>query len=158
MSVDGTDCPVEEPSPFSTAWYSHKFRGPAVRYEVALSIHDARIVWASGPWPAGQYPDLKVFQQGLKPLLKRNEFVIADSGYPDTRCIHLPSESDPTYRAVARIRARHEIANKRLKHFSVLKNKFRHSLDLHGDCFFAVLNITHVLLYENPLFHIELSE
>ncbi|GAX10088.1 hypothetical protein FisN_2Lu360 [Fistulifera solaris] len=26
FSVDGTDCPINEPSPFSPKWYSHKFK------------------------------------------------------------------------------------------------------------------------------------
>eukprot|EP00536_Pseudo-nitzschia_multiseries_P019473 jgi/Psemu1/232526/e_gw1.5049.6.1 len=32
MSMDGTNCPVFEPWPFSKKMYSHKFNGPAVKY------------------------------------------------------------------------------------------------------------------------------
>ena len=35
LSVDGTDCPIEEPRPFDKAWFSQKFKGPGVKYEVA---------------------------------------------------------------------------------------------------------------------------
>lgn len=38
MPVDGTDFRIEEPKPFSSGWYSHKFNGPGVRYEVGLAI------------------------------------------------------------------------------------------------------------------------
>jgi hypothetical protein len=36
--VDGTDFRINEPTDFSTKWFSHKFKGPGLRYEVAISI------------------------------------------------------------------------------------------------------------------------
>eukprot|EP00171_Calliarthron_tuberculosum_P023094 IDg23094t1 len=38
VSVDGTDCQIAEPRPFNRGWYSHKFKGPGVRYEVGIVI------------------------------------------------------------------------------------------------------------------------
>eukprot|EP00957_Ditylum_brightwellii_P210238 15364715-Ditylum_brightwellii.AAC.1 len=38
MSVDGTDCPINEPWSFEKKWYYQKFNGPAVKYEVGSSI------------------------------------------------------------------------------------------------------------------------
>jgi hypothetical protein len=38
ITVDGTDFRLNEPTDFSTKWFSHKFKGPGVRYEVAISI------------------------------------------------------------------------------------------------------------------------
>ena len=35
ISVDGTDCPVYEPSPFDRKMYLHKLNRPGVKYEVA---------------------------------------------------------------------------------------------------------------------------
>ena len=32
VSIDGTDFRIQEPSPFSSSWYSHKFKGPGVLY------------------------------------------------------------------------------------------------------------------------------
>lgn len=49
ISVDGTHCPVNEPWPFEKKWYSHKFNGPAVAYEVAVGITTGFIVWINGP-------------------------------------------------------------------------------------------------------------
>ena len=37
MLVDGTDCILYEPRPFSKNHYSHKSNEPALRYEVDLS-------------------------------------------------------------------------------------------------------------------------
>lgn len=82
----------------------HNFRGPTWRYEIAISIKETNIVWASDPWTAGRFPDLNTSKRGLKPLLLRDEFVLADSGYPDSRCYHLLPKTDPTYHAMANIR------------------------------------------------------
>jgi len=46
VTVDGTDdCPIQEPHPFSTQWYSHKFKGPGLHYELAVCILTGYIVW-----------------------------------------------------------------------------------------------------------------
>ena len=37
-SVDGTDFRIQDPVPFSEKWYSYKFKGPGLRYEVGLSV------------------------------------------------------------------------------------------------------------------------
>lgn len=49
VSVDGTDFRIQQPSVFSKIWYSHKFKGPGLRYEVAVSILTGDIVWLHGP-------------------------------------------------------------------------------------------------------------
>ena len=87
LSVDGTDFLINEPKLFNNCWYSHKFRGPGLRYKVGVSIQFPKIVWASGPWPCGSYSDVRVFCEGLKKNLRLDEFVIADNGYTDERCI-----------------------------------------------------------------------
>jgi hypothetical protein len=38
VTVDGTYFRINEPTDFSTKWFSHKFKGPGVRYQVAISI------------------------------------------------------------------------------------------------------------------------
>ena len=60
VSLDGTDCSIEEQTPFSREWYSHKLNGPGLRYEIGLNIASGDIVWAYGGYPCGSYPDLKL--------------------------------------------------------------------------------------------------
>lgn len=58
--------------------------GPALRYEVPVSIHICNIVWTHGPWPAG-VPDVTIFRAGLKERLEMaNEFAIAEEGAAKT--------------------------------------------------------------------------
>jgi hypothetical protein len=81
VTVDGVDFQIEEPTPFSTAWYSHKFHGPGLRYELAVSISTGDIVAFNGPFPCGAFPDLKIFRSRLKQELGQGEKVVADRGY-----------------------------------------------------------------------------
>lgn len=81
MTVDGTDFRIEQPTEFSKRWYSHKFKGPGLRYEVALSILGGDIVWTNGPFPCGSWPDISIFRAGLIDELRPMEMVEADKGY-----------------------------------------------------------------------------
>ena len=73
-----------EPSPFSPKWFSHKFRGPGIRYELALCIRTGDIVWAYGGFPCGEWPDLKLARDLFAVLgLREGEKAIADRGYND---------------------------------------------------------------------------
>ena len=62
--------------------YSHKFRGPALRYEeVAVSLLSNDIVWLSGPFLPGEWNDLEIFRVGLKNQLEPGERIEADNCY-----------------------------------------------------------------------------
>lgn len=60
MTVDGTHFAIHEPNPFDERWYSHKYNGAAVAYEVVVCIQTGRIVWINGPFP-GSWHDLDIF-------------------------------------------------------------------------------------------------
>ena len=81
MTVDGTDFQIQEPSPFESRWYSHKFKGPGLRYEVAVSILGGDIVHTNGPFPCGTWLDISIFRSMLMDKLLPGEFVEADKGY-----------------------------------------------------------------------------
>lgn len=135
MSVDGTHCPIQEPSPFSTEWSSHKRGGkPAVNYELGILLHKPRLAWCYGPTRPGKMNDLTVFQQALKPALEalptdEPRRIIGDGiycGEPDW--ISTKNEFDPKEVSVFKNRslARHEKYNGLLKNFNVLHQEFRH--------------------------------
>ena len=158
MSVDGTDCRINEPKPFSRQWYSHKFRAAGVRYEVAVSIRRSEIVWINGPFPCGRYPDITIFRVGLRNRLRHGERVMADKGYRGERgCVDTPNDNDPPgVRALKkRVASRHETVNCRLKSFGCLSGKFRHDLSKHRVFFQAVTVITQVNITNgDPLFDV----
>ena len=145
MTVDGTDYSIQEPSPFSSMWYSHKTKGAALRYEIAICIQTGWIVWTCGPFPAGDFPDLEVFRLGLKDELMRGGKVETDEGYRGADfCICTPSdyEGNTTWRIMkGQARARHETINRNLKEFNVLRDTFCHDPNKHYLGFHAVVAV-----------------
>ena len=152
VSVDGTDCAVQEPSVFDPMWFSHKINGAGVRYEIGLSVA-GEIVWVNGPFPCGKYPDIKIFKNSMVQALREEECLIADNGYNHQKCITPNTVSDDNRKLHSRIRARHETVNRRLKIFSILRQVYRHPLDDHWLYFHAVAQIVALTIKEtNPLF------
>jgi hypothetical protein len=156
MTVDGTDFMIWQPFPFSKNWFSHKFKGPGVRYEVGVCIQTGDICWINGPYPCGAWPDIKIFREHLIHRLPPGEKVEADDGYRgEPEKIRTPgiAVSQADLRAKKRARHRHETVNSRFKNWGCLGLKFRHRIDEHAMYFTAVAVCTQIALesYE-PLF------
>lgn len=155
--------------PFSKAWYTHKFNGPGVRYEIAVCILTGWIVWLNGPYPCGDWPDINIFRAALKHELGHGERAEADDGYigeyPAT--IRIPASEDdfvdPVFeRMRGRVRKRQESVNRRFKHWKCLKEVFHHSDDYavkQSDCFRAVCVITQLEIENgHPLFQADYDD
>ncbi|EFX80106.1 hypothetical protein DAPPUDRAFT_103770 [Daphnia pulex] len=54
-----------EPTEFDPKWWSLKFKGPGLRYEVALRIRSGHIMWVNGGLPCGKWPDLRLARNAL---------------------------------------------------------------------------------------------
>ena len=150
MSVDGTDCPVFEPWPFSTKMYSVKMNGPGLKYEVGVCLKTSWIVWINGPF-TGAENDATIFKNGLSTKLHEEEAVEADRGYKGDDKLKLPGMAitSKERKMKSNARAQHEAVNGRLKQFNVLTTHFRHMkpnregmMRKHGMCFNAVAVIT----------------
>jgi hypothetical protein len=127
VTVDGTDCPINDPKPFDKMWYSHKFKKAGLRYELAVCIQTGWIVWVNGPYPCGSWPDIKIFRHHLKAKLHVGEMVEADLGYRgEQQCIRVPNNavSLSNQRAANRARARHETINSWLNSFGARSPRF----------------------------------
>jgi len=107
VAVDGTDFRIFNWKPFWTGWFSHKFEGPGLRYDVAVSIKGGKVVWINGPFPAGKWPDISIFREALIHMLDVGEKAIADKGYRgEDEHIVIPEGSSGRG-----VRARHETVN-----------------------------------------------
>lgn len=159
VSVDGTDCRIEEPRPFDKKWFSQKFKGPAVKYEIGLDILTGECVWVSGPFQ-GSKNDLTIFREGLMGLIPDGFLAVADKAYRgEPKKASTPNILDDEFirKLKSRIRARHETFNARLKNFKILSERFRHKpvLEKHKACFEAVAVIVQYSLeLGSPLFTI----
>jgi hypothetical protein len=141
VSLDGTDFRIQDPYPFDPKWYSHKFHGPGLRYEVALNIKTGSIVWVNGSVPCGEYSDLRLALESYVHYLDEDEKTVADRGYNNRHYFIYPDGTQIPLGLHARILARHETVNRRLKSWHVLGDRYRHSLDTHWFCFNAVANL-----------------
>ena len=82
ITIDGTDCPIEEPKPFNKKYFSHKFHGPGLKYEIGVGITTGWICWYNGPFPCGN-SNLRIARVGLVRYLLEGEMILADGGYND---------------------------------------------------------------------------
>lgn len=151
-SVDGVDFITYERQhpefPIDKTTMSHKFKHGAVKYEVAIDVFKSKVVWISGPYKGGVH-DKVIFSNGLKNMIPAGKKVICDRVYgsqqnvEDHAKLALPSRCDAPrlHNFKARVRARHESFNGRLKTFKCLKDEFRHRYFRHEAVFRSVVTI-----------------
>jgi len=81
----------------------------------------------------------------------------ADGGYRESKHF-TSSEISPHFREThGLIRARHETANRRLKQFGALGQRFRHGIQKHSAVFHSIANLTQLQIEDgSPLFAVEI--
>lgn len=76
---------------------------------------------------------------------------LADKGYRDSKFFLLPNQTNCHTHKI--IMSRHETVNKRLRHYKILKDTFRNSIEKHPTVFHAVVNLTQLSIENGePLF------
>ena len=84
MSIDGMDFRIPQTgAPVrGNSFASHKYAGKsALRYEIGVSILGRDLMWIQGPYPAGSFNDVKIFNKVLRHWLDPGERVKANNGY-----------------------------------------------------------------------------
>ena len=118
MTIDGTDFRILQKGAArkGNAFGSFKYAGKsALRYELGVDILAENLVWVSGPYPAGKFTDIAIFNSVLANCLEPGERVEADNGYvglPDK--IKCPNnDCNPAENRVMQgiTRSRHETLN-----------------------------------------------
>jgi hypothetical protein len=166
MTVDGTDfrIPQKGKAISGNAFASHKYAGKsALRYELGVDILAGRLVWIQGPYPAGKWPDIKIFNAVLSHFLELGERVEADDGYrghaDKIKCPQNDANPPENLVMQGRARARHETLNGRLKNWGILSQVFRHDILCHGEVFRACAVVTQLTIDDGePLFEVEYGD
>ena len=166
MSVDGTDFRIHQKGAArkGNAYASHKYAGKsALRYELGICIRTGHLVWIEGPYAAGEWNDIAIFNNCLASFLDPNERVEADNGYrgheDKIKCPNNHSNHPENLAMQARVRSRHETFNGRLKNWGILSQVFRHNISLHGTVLYACAVFTQLMVEnEEPLFALEYSD
>jgi len=166
MSIDGTDFRIPQTGAAirGNAFASHKYAGKsALRYEIGVSILGGDLVWIQGPYPAGSFNDVKIFNKVLRHWLEPGERVEADNGYvgcaDKVKCPDNPCNPPANERMQARVRSRHETINGRFKTWGILSQVYRHDIRRHGEVFRAVAVITQLDIENgSPLFQVDYED
>ncbi|RLN99712.1 hypothetical protein DYB28_001948 [Aphanomyces astaci] len=120
------DFRIHEQIPFDRKWYSHKFHGPGLRYEVGIWIRTGNIVWVNGGPRCGEWPGLRLARDSYISMVRRGELTLAEKEYSDPNYFIYPCSQLQNPRCHKDIMARHETINKRTKLFGALSREFRH--------------------------------
>ena len=166
MSIDGTDFKIEQKGAAKkgNAFGSHKYAGKsALRYELGIDILAGNLVWVGGPYPAGAWPDIKIFMNERAHLLEPGERVEADNGYvghaDKIKCPNNDCNPAKNLAMQARVRSRHETFNARLKFWGILGQTYRHDIMRHGSVFYACAIISQLAIENGkPLFEVEYGD
>jgi hypothetical protein len=166
MLVDGMDfrIPQKGAATKGNQFGSHKYAGKsALRSKLGVDILMGNLVWIQGPYPAGAWPDIKIFTSCLTHFLEPYKRVEANDGYrghaDKVKCPKNDVNSVKNLKMQGRVRAHHETLNGRLKNWGILSQVFRHDIRRHRDVFWACAVITQLTIeHGEPLFAVEYGD
>jgi len=158
--VDVTECPIWNPLMNEWEYYSVKSQCHTLKYELAISMRTHRILWVSGPFK-GSVHDLRIARSNFVNVLGSSQRALADKGYIGDFHFIVPFKPPRGDKQKAfnlnhyTVRQSIERMNKRLKHFSCLRQKWRlrgpRGILLHKLAFFFICYVTQLTLEERPL-------
>jgi hypothetical protein len=101
-----------------------------------VDILAGNLVWFEGPYPAGVWPDVKIFNSVLSHCLEPGERIEVDNGYvghPNKiKCPHNDCNPAENLGIQSAARSCHEIFNRHLKNWGILEKIYRHNITQHG--------------------------
>ncbi|RQM30009.1 hypothetical protein B5M09_012453 [Aphanomyces astaci] len=81
LKTDAQYFRIHEQIPFDRKWYSHKFHGPGLRYEVGIWIRMGNIVWVNGGPRCGEWPGVRLARDSYISMVRRGELTLAEKEY-----------------------------------------------------------------------------
>lgn len=81
ITLDGADFSIQESIPVQSGWHTEKFRGPGLRCKVGIGVQSGCVMWINGPFPCGEWPDLKIAMSDLVNVFEGDGCAVAGSGH-----------------------------------------------------------------------------
>ncbi len=123
--------------------------------ELGVNIFTRNLVWIEGPYPAGAWPDLKIFNNVLAHCLEPGECVEADYGYvgrPNkVKCPHNNCNPAENLGMLGVARSCYETFNGLLKNWGILEKTCCHDIMAHGTVFYACVVIMQLSIANREL-------
>ncbi len=158
MSIDGTDFRIPRTGEAKTGnWFaSHKYSfKSALHYEIGVSIIGGDLVWIQGPYPAGRFNEIAIFNKVLRHFLEPGERVEADNGYfgaaDKIMCSENPCNPVENKGMQSRARYRHETIDGRFKTWGILQQMYCHDIRRHDEVFRAIAMMTQLAISNGSL-------
>ena len=128
-----------------------------------MDILAGNLVSIQGPYPAGKFSDIIIFNKVLRHFLEPWEQVETDNGYighvDKVKCPQNPANPPENLVMQGRVRSRHKTLNGRLKNWGILEQTFRQDISKHGSVFRACAVITQLTIKNGePLFPVEYKD
>ncbi len=158
-TVDGVHCRTDEIGGYDPQYWSHKFNGAGLAYELVVSIHTQQLLSINGPFPATT-DNLTIYRKSTKAKVPEERLLLGDRFYRGEDNVTIINTNDDDHIVYYKRRAlsRHETFNQRLKKFRILRDPFRckkHVLARHKDAFEACCVLTqYAIELDQPLFDI----
>jgi hypothetical protein len=157
---DFTECPIWQPTLYEWEYYSPKMKTHTLKYELAISMKDHKIVWINGPYK-GSVHDSTIVREKFLAILEDNETALTDKGYigvPQMACPFKPCMTEQHKAFNLKhysIRQSVERANSRVKQFACLKRPWRmrgsKAFSYHKMAFYVCSYLTQLQFIEKPL-------
>lgn len=167
--MDGTDLRIYCPPPLFTLsywetamlaedgtfdclkkWFSHKFRGYGIKYELGINMVTGEIVWMNGPF-RGATPDISICRSGLLKVLPVVERVLADKGYIGELQIVTPEKNRIDHPEDADLNRHRQLVERvigRIKFFRICEAKYRGDLNKHQTLMNVICRLCNLMMLE----------
>jgi hypothetical protein len=107
-----------------------------------VNILAGNLVWVEGPYPAGAWPDIKIFNSVLSHCLKPGKCIKANIGYvghaKKIKCRNNDCNPAEDLGMQSEARSCHEKLNRHLKNWGILEKTYCHTITVHGMVFMLV--------------------
>jgi len=146
MTVDGVHCLANEPlhDVFSMdkRCCSHTKTHTGFCCELGIDLHDSKLIWMNGPFPAGPNDKANFVNKGLKSKLaevgKKAPGNKICNGCPNECSTFNAFDSDAAKAFESHAQMRHEQFNGMLKEFDSMDRRFCHGEERFETCFEAI--------------------
>ncbi len=120
-------------------------------------------MWVLGPYSAGRWTDVKIFDDVLSNRLEPGERAEADNSYVDradkVKCPNNNCNPPENLGMQSTARSRHETFNGRLNNWGILEKVYRHDITVHSMVFYPCAVITQLSAANGePLFEVEYGD
>jgi hypothetical protein len=142
---------------FPAKWLaSHKYSfKSALCCKIGVSIM-GDLVWIQGPYPAGRFNHMAIFNKVLRHFQADNGYVGAAD---KIKCPANPCNPVENEEMQSHARYRHETINGHFKTWGILQQTYRHDIRRHGEVFWAIAIMTQLAISNgSPLFSVEYED